>query len=60
VRVQFPYGWGLLRASNTEPVLSLRFEATTRDHALAYQEVFARALAQFPHVEPFGDSLPSS
>jgi phosphomannomutase / phosphoglucomutase len=60
VRVQFSEGWGLLRASNTEPVLSLRFEATTREHALAYRDAFARALAKFPHVESFGDSQPSS
>jgi phosphomannomutase / phosphoglucomutase len=29
VRVQFPEGWGLVRASNTQPVLVLRFEAST-------------------------------
>ncbi len=28
-RVIFPDGWGLVRASNTQPVLVLRFEATT-------------------------------
>ena len=60
VRVQFEHGWGLLRASNTEPVLSLRFEATTREYALAYRDLFAQALAQFPHVEPFGDSQTSA
>lgn len=27
VRVEFPYGWGLIRASNTQPALVLRFEA---------------------------------
>jgi len=27
VRVKFPEGWGLLRASNTQPALVLRFEA---------------------------------
>jgi len=27
VRVVFPDGWGLLRASNTGPILVLRFEA---------------------------------
>jgi phosphomannomutase/phosphoglucomutase len=27
VRVKFPHGWGLVRASNTQPVLVLRFEA---------------------------------
>jgi phosphomannomutase/phosphoglucomutase len=29
VRVQFEQGWGLLRASNTQPVLVMRFEAST-------------------------------
>ena len=29
VRITFAEGWGLLRASNTQPVLVLRFEATT-------------------------------
>ena len=29
VRVLFPQGWGLVRASNTQPVLVLRFEAGT-------------------------------
>ncbi len=28
-RINFPSGWGLVRASNTQPVLVLRFEATT-------------------------------
>jgi phosphomannomutase/phosphoglucomutase len=29
VRITFPDGWGLVRASNTQPVLVLRFEATS-------------------------------
>jgi len=29
VRVVFPDGWGLVRASNTQPLLVLRFEAST-------------------------------
>ncbi len=30
VRIRYPNGWGLLRASNTQPVLVLRFEATNQ------------------------------
>ena len=30
VRVQFGDGWGLVRASNTQPALVLRFEALTK------------------------------
>jgi phosphomannomutase/phosphoglucomutase len=29
MRVRFPDGWGLLRASNTQPALVLRFEAAS-------------------------------
>lgn len=31
VRVPFPDGWGLIRASNTQPVLVLRFEALSQE-----------------------------
>jgi phosphomannomutase/phosphoglucomutase len=31
VRVTFPDGWGLVRASNTQPLLILRFEAASRE-----------------------------
>lgn len=34
VRVKFDDGWGLLRASNTQPVLVLRFEALTEGRLL--------------------------
>ena len=37
VRVTFPEGWGLLRASNTQPVLVMRFEATSPKSLDAYR-----------------------
>jgi phosphomannomutase/phosphoglucomutase len=37
VRVQFEHGWGLVRASNTQPILVLRFEADTQEHLDAYR-----------------------
>ena len=52
VRIQYPSGWGLLRASNTEPVLSLRFEAATETEAHALRDRFLGALNAFPDVEP--------
>jgi phosphomannomutase / phosphoglucomutase len=51
VRIRFEKGWGLLRASNTEPVLSLRFEGETEADALAYRDLFFGALKAFPQVE---------
>ena len=37
VRMTFPKGWGLIRSSNTQPVLVLRFEATDAAALEAYQ-----------------------
>jgi len=37
VRIRFPHGWGLLRASNTQPVLVMRFEADTPERLAAYR-----------------------
>src|SRR6266852_2228238 len=37
VRITFPEGWGLLRASNTQPVLVMRFEATSQKALAVYR-----------------------
>ncbi len=44
-RVRFPHGWGLLRASNTQPALVMRFEADTCEHLADYRAVLERAVA---------------
>jgi len=38
VRVNFEQGWGLVRASNTTPVLVTRFESTSLEMATLYEE----------------------
>ena len=45
-RVLFPKGWGLVRASNTQPVLVMRFEAETPELLAAYQAEVEAAVAQ--------------
>ena len=45
IRVDYPDGWGLLRASNTSPMLSLRFEADDDEALDRIQTVFDTALA---------------
>jgi len=40
VRVDYPHGWGLVRASNTTPVLVLRFEADTDTELQRIKDVF--------------------
>ena len=39
-RVLFDGGWGLVRASNTQPVLVLRFEAGNEDRLQEIQRAF--------------------
>jgi phosphomannomutase/phosphoglucomutase len=46
VRVRFPHGWGLLRASNTQPVLVMRFEAENAAQLAEYQRVVEEAVAK--------------
>lgn len=45
VRVDFGDGWGLLRASNTQPVLVLRFEAGSLERMNEIRNKFEAALA---------------
>lgn len=40
IRVIFENGWGLLRASNTQPVLVMRFEAKDIDSMNIYKKMF--------------------
>ncbi len=44
VRVIFPEGWGLLRASNTQPVLVMRFEAANEHLLKQYQSEVEQVL----------------
>ena len=46
IRVDFNDGWGLIRPSNTSPVLSLRFEADHDEALSRIQEVFQKQLQQ--------------
>ncbi|MCB0749365.1 MAG: phosphomannomutase/phosphoglucomutase, partial [Ignavibacteriae bacterium] len=44
LRVEYPHGWGLVRASNTTPSLVLRFEAEHAQAMTDIQERFRRIL----------------
>src|SRR5262245_17304616 len=50
-RVLFPGGgWGLVRASNTNPYLTLRFEAHTEEEIESMKRVIYDALRRYPFV----------
>ena len=44
VRVDYSKGWGLVRASNTSPALTLRFEAESQEALVSIQQIFKREL----------------
>lgn len=46
VRIDFKHGWGLVRASNTQPVLVMRFEADTENHLKEYQQIVTDKIKQ--------------
>jgi phosphomannomutase/phosphoglucomutase len=46
VRVTFPDGWGLIRASNTQPLLVLRFEARTEKRLGEIQKLIETTVAR--------------
>lgn len=47
IRVVTPHGWGLIRASNTQPVISLRFESNSKEGLIQIKQDFARILAPY-------------
>ncbi len=51
VRVTFDDGWGLVRASNTQPVLVLRFEGTSPEAMERAKDVILGKLRTYPEVE---------
>jgi phosphomannomutase/phosphoglucomutase len=44
-RINFSHGWGLVRASNTQPVLVLRFEAQSSELLNQYRKRVEDAVA---------------
>ena len=54
IRVEYEKGWGLLRASNTSPVLVLRFEAETEEDLNNIKTIFYENLKCIdPKIENF-------
>lgn len=50
-RAIFDNGWGLVRASNTQPAITMRFEAYTREQLLSYMQRFRALLEPHPEVD---------
>ncbi|HEY8530918.1 MAG TPA: phosphomannomutase/phosphoglucomutase [Limnochorda sp.] len=53
VRVLFPDGWGLARASNTQPAIVARCEGKTPEALARIEGIMKEALTAFPEVGDF-------
>ncbi|MEO8612676.1 MAG: phosphomannomutase/phosphoglucomutase [Chloroflexota bacterium] len=51
VRATFEHGWGLVRASNTQPAITLRFEAYTKEQLVENMKIFKALLDKHPEVD---------
>ncbi|MDD5232786.1 MAG: phosphomannomutase/phosphoglucomutase [Syntrophales bacterium] len=61
VRIPFEDGWGLIRASNTQPVLVLRFEASTPGRLAEIRNIIESALDEtMKKFAPDGNRIHSS
>ena len=49
-RAVFEHGWGLVRASNTQPAITLRFEAYEKSQILEYMQRFKALLDKHPEI----------
>jgi phosphomannomutase/phosphoglucomutase len=47
VRVNFDGGWGLVRASNTQPAIVLRFEANDSERLREVQEIVQEQMKKY-------------
>lgn len=47
LRLHFPQGWGIVRASNTEPLISMRFEGQTKDDLDGLKKEFYEVISQY-------------
>ena len=54
VRVLFEDGWGLVRASNTQAILVLRFEAESEDRLNEIRSLIETKLDEFMNEEASG------
>lgn len=57
VRIDTNEAWGIIRASNTEPVLSLRFEGNSEKELLTIKQFFYTTIAQYFDSEELKNNL---
>ena len=59
-RIKFSYGWGLVRASNTQALLVLRFEADSANHLAEIMEAVGNVLLDLEGAVPLREAVAAS
>ena len=49
--MKFSNGWGLVRASNTKPVIVCRFESKSEEYTKEIQELIFKKIKDFGEIE---------
>ena len=57
VRIKFDNGWALIRASNTQPVIVFRFEATNVDHLDEIISIIRKAISKYEPIISLSQEL---
>lgn len=57
-RVTFDEGWGLVRLSSNLPMLTMRFEAKSKEKLKEYIEIFRKKVSAFPQVSSEWSNIP--
>ncbi len=57
IRAHMAYGWGLVRASNTQPVICLRFESDTQEGLLRVKNDFYKLLTPYFDAQFLKDKI---
>ena len=47
VRIEFDYGWGLIRVSNTQPIIVCRFEANSKKNLNNIKHIIFEQLKKY-------------
>ncbi|MFL6374959.1 MAG: tetratricopeptide repeat protein [Pyrinomonadaceae bacterium] len=56
-RIKFNHGWGLVRASNTQALLVLRFEAESQEHLEEIEETIGNMLLDIEGAVPLREAV---
>ena len=57
VRINFDNGWALIRASNTQPVIVLRFEANNTDQLQEIISLVRKSMSKYEPIVTLGQEL---